>query len=177
MSILGIDIVKELGLIENLSDREIENPEGCGLDVRINKVFEISEGQGFLHKEKRKTPDYKLLGEYGEEKDNKVVLEPGKIYAAETIEKVKTPLNIFGRFFPRHTLFKNGILVLGQKMDPGYKGKFGFVLINLSGKKFEIELGSRIAQMVFYQIEGKTSKYRGQWQGGRVFIDKEEIQV
>jgi deoxycytidine triphosphate deaminase len=175
--ILGYDEVIKLGLVKNLCKREIENPEGCGIDVRIGKIHEISEGRGFLGIEERKTPTYELVASYEEGKKKVLSLKPGRIYIGETIEEIDTPKNIFGRFYPRHTLFKNGILVLGQKTDPGYKGKFSFVMINLSDREFKLELGSRIAMFVFHEIRGRTFSYRGQWKGGRAFIERKEKQV
>lgn len=172
--ILGHDLAKDF--IKNLSERDQENPEGCGFDVRIGKIYEMGEGQGFLYIKTRKTPDYKLLGEFKQE-GQKLKLKPGNIYVGETIEVIDTPKNVFGRFYPRHNLFKNGILVLGQKTDPGYKGTFSFVMINLSDREFELELGARIAQFVFHEVKGKTSEYRGQWQGGRIFTKEAEEQV
>lgn len=89
--ILGLDEVKKLGLVENLSDREIENPEGCGIDVRIGKLYGMADGEGYLFLNKRKTPDYNLMAEFKEGKSAKIFLEPGKIYVGETVEVIKTP--------------------------------------------------------------------------------------
>lgn len=177
--ILGHDIAMEKGLIENLCERELDNPEGCGFDVRIGKIYKMKKdgGEGFLHIDKRKSHDYEFIAEFKEGESKKIKIEPGEIYVAETIEIINTPKGIFGRCYPRGNLFISGILVLGQKTDPGYKGTFSFVIINLSGKKFELELGSRIAQFVFHEVKGKTSDYRGQWQGGRAFIKEVEEQV
>lgn len=50
-------------------------------------------------------------------------------------------------------------------------------MINASGKPFELEMGARIANMVFHTVEGKTNLYAGRWQGGRVFIKEEEKQI
>lgn len=174
--ILGLDIVKKLGLIENLCERELDNPEGCGLDVRIGKLWEaVDDSDGFLHIDQRKTPDYKLAAEYKSGETVRFKLQPGKIYVAETIEKMNTPLNIFGRFHPRHTLYKSGVLVFGQKSDPGYRGAFTFVLIPL--RPFQIEMGARVAQMVWHEVKGRAEQYRGQWQGGRAWIERPEQQV
>jgi hypothetical protein len=41
----------------------------------------------------------------------------------------------------------------------------------------EIELGARYIFAMFMEIKGKGSKYRGQWQGGRVAATKRERQV
>jgi dUTP pyrophosphatase len=94
-----------------------------------------------------------------------------------TIETINTPENLAGWFLPRHTLYKSGIIVLGIKTDPGYRGNFTFVMINVSGRPFEIEMGARIANMVFLGVDGKANMYIGQWQGGRAFIKKTEKQT
>ena len=65
--ILGVEkllkLVKEKKLVENLSERELKNPEGAGFDLRIGELYEIS-GKGFLGVEDRKTPKIKLLAKY-----------------------------------------------------------------------------------------------------------------
>ena len=49
--ILGVKellkLVKEKKIVENLSERELKNPEGAGFDLRMGKIYEIS-GDGFL---------------------------------------------------------------------------------------------------------------------------------
>jgi len=178
--ILGIDKVLELiktkNLIEGLDEKNL-NFEGCGIDLRIGEIYEMLDDNGFLHIETRKTPNFKLLANYEYNKTVKVILKPGKTYSATTIEKINTPENLFGWFIPRSTLYKCGIVVQGIRTDPGYKGKFSFILINTSNKDFEIEMGARIANMVFHKVEGKANLYRGQWQGGRAFIPKTEEQT
>ncbi|NIO44869.1 MAG: hypothetical protein GTN36_04950 [Candidatus Aenigmarchaeota archaeon] len=178
--ILGIDKVLELiktkNLVEGL-DQEHLNFEGCGIDIRIGELYEMVEDEGFLHIETRKTPNFKLIAEYDKEKPIKIKLKPGKVYSATTIEKINTPEDLFGWFIPRSTLYKCGIVVQGIRTDPGYKGKFSFIMINTSNKDFEIQMGARIANMVFHKVEGKANLYKGQWQGGRAFIPKEEKQV
>ena len=52
--------IKEERLIENLSDRELQNPEGIGLDLRIGKVFRIG-GKAFLGVTERETPGATLV--------------------------------------------------------------------------------------------------------------------
>lgn len=178
--ILGIDKILELirtkNLVEDLDEKNM-NFEGCGVDLRLGEVYEMSDEKGFLHIETRKTPKYKLIGKFEKNKKSKIKLEPGKIYAATTVEKINTPDNLFGWFIPRQTLYKCGIVVQGIRTDPGYHGNFSFVMINISKKAFELEMGARIANMVFHKVDGKTKLYKGQWQNGRAFIEKTEKQV
>jgi len=178
--ILGTDklleLIKEQNLIQGLDKQNI-NVEGCGIDLRIGEIYEMEKGKGFIHVETRDTPNYNLVAKFAKGKQEKIKLEPGKFYIGKTIEKINTPQNLFGIFIPRGTFCVSGVLVLGFRVDPGYKGNFRFHLVNLGGSEFEIEMGARIANMIFLRVEGKTNLYQGQWQGGRAFIEKEEEQT
>ena len=178
--ILGIDkllkLIKEQNLIEGL-DKENINVEGCGIDLRIGEIYEMEKGKGFIYQETRDTPKYNLIAKFEKVKSQKIKLEPGKFYIAKTIETINVPKDIFGIFIPRGTFFASGVLVSGFRVDPGYKGNFRFHLVNLGGSEFEIEMGARIANMIFLKVEGKTNLYQGQWQGGRAFVEKEEEQT
>ena len=178
--ILGIDKVLELirtkKLIEGLDESNM-NFEGCGVDVRIGELYEMVDDEGFLHIENRKSPKFELIAKFEKGSPIKVKLKPGKTYSATTIETINTPEDLMGWFIPRSTLYKCGIVVQGIRTDPGYNGKFSFIMTNTSTKDFELEMGARIANMVFHKIEGKANLYKGQWQGGRAFIPEEEKQV
>ena len=171
-----LELIQKKGLIQGLDEKDI-NIEGCGIDLRIGELYEMEKGKGFIYRQTRKTPPYRLIAKFKEKESKKVKLKAGKFYIGKTIEIINTPKNLFGIFIARGTFFANGVLILGFRVDPGYKGNFRFHLINLGGSDFEIEMGSRIANMIFLQVEGKTAPYKGQWQGGRAFIKKEEKQT
>lgn len=172
--ILGIDIVKNLGLIENLCERELNNPEGAGFDVRAKEIFRI-KSDGFLGTEERKTSESEVIAKYG--KDKEYVLKPNEYILIKTIEKVNVPENIVMLTFPRSSLQRCGVLLLATQADPGYSGELIFGLKNLSNNSFRLELGARIAKVLFFEIKGRTTNYRGQWQGGRVSTENIEKQV
>lgn len=178
--ILGIEelqkLVKEKNLVENLSKRELHNPEGAGFDLRLGEIYEIS-GKGFLGQEERKTPKTRLLARYNPKKRQSFIFNPGKYYLMKTIEKVNTPADILILFRPRTTLFRSGLMIFTGNASPGYQGELTFGIVNLSSSQTEIELGARVAHAMFYKIKGKTNLYRGQWQGGRVSTKKKEKQV
>lgn len=169
-----IRLVKEKKLIENLSDRELTNPEGAGFDLRVGEIHSI-EGLGFLGVEERATPKSKLLAKVGQ--DEKFVLKPGDFILIKTIEKVNLPDDILMLTFPRSTLYRSGVLFLASQTAPGYSGELVCALKNLSNGSFELELGSRILHVVFFEIKGKGISYRGQWQGGRLTSHKKEKQI
>ena len=178
--ILGTDIllklVKEKKLVENLSERELKNPEGAGFDLRIGQIYEL-EGEGMLGVEERETPKARLLAEYEEGKRKEFILEPGKYYILRTIEKVNLPQGILALFTPRSTLFRSGVYIFGGQVPPGYQGQLTMGIYNFRKKKFHLDLGSRVIHIMFFEVKGKANLYRGQWQGGRVVTEKKEKQI
>src|SRR3989338_10872822 len=103
--ILGIkklhQLVKEINLVENLCEREMNNPEGAGFDLRLGEVYELG-GDGFLGIEERDTPKIKLVGHCHPEKTEKedyFLFEPGKYYLVKTMEKVNLPITLSGVIF------------------------------------------------------------------------------
>lgn len=178
--ILGIDeihkLVDEIKLLENLSERELTNPEGAGIDLRIGELYEIS-GEGFLGIDVRVTPKAKLIAKYDPQKPKKVSLKPKRYYTLTTVEEINTPSSILVLFYPRSTLYRSGVLLLSGNCSPGYRGKLTFGLINLRDKPFQLEMGSRVAHAIFYEVKGRSRPYRGQWQGGRVDSGGRERQI
>ena len=178
--ILGVSellrLVREIKLVENLSERELTNPEGAGFDLRIGELFAL-DGQGFLGETERETPELKSLASYVLGKKTAITIEPQTYYVMKTIERVNTPLDIAILFRPRSTLYRSGLALFTGNCAPGYKGELNFGLINLSKEPFRLEMGARVAHAMFYRVEGGGSQYRGQWQGGRATTDGRETQV
>lgn len=189
MSVLGLDqthkLIKRDGLLKNLGQRDLENPEGVGVDLRLGAVYKITKGGAFIEVDgegrlgKRKGVTTKLLAEFmeGAKKQKEVSIKPGQYYLVQTFEEVNTPSHLMPVIFPRTSLFRAGLLLLNSKTDPGYQGKLTMGLTNLSPFPVKLQLGARFCNIVFHKIEGKSVKYRGQHQGGRVSPSKVERQV
>jgi len=178
--ILGIKkllkLVKTKKLVENLSERELKNPEGAGFDLRIGELYQL-KGQGFLGIEERKTPKIKLVAKYDKKKPNKIFLKPETYYLMQTIEKLNLPENLLALFTPRSTLYRSGVYIFGGQTAPGYKGELTTGIYNFRNRKFELEMGARVLHLMFFEVKGKSSLYRGQWQGGRITTKKKEKQI
>ncbi len=189
MPVLGINQIliriQEEGLIEDLGERELKNPEGVGVDFRLGALFQIKKGGAFIEADgeaglgKRKGVETKEIASYQSSAvtQKSVSLKPGQYYLAQTVETVNTPHDLMPVVYPRSSLFRAGILMLNSKTDPGYKGKLIFGMVNLSPFPVKLQMGARICNMVFFKIEGETVMYRGQNQGGRVTAEKVEKQV
>lgn len=181
--IIGIkklhQLVDEIKLVENLCDREMNNPEGAGFDLRLSEVYEL-EGDGFLGVEERQTPESKLVAKNDEsknEQENSFVFEPGKYYLIKTMEKVNLPVDISGIIFPRTTIFRSGLGLFNGVVQPGYCGELTFGICNLGKSNIKVSFGARVVHITFHQVDGEGNQYRGQWQGGRVSTDGKEVQV
>jgi len=172
---LGVDellkLVHEKNLVEDLCDRELTNPEGCGFDLRLAEAYTI-KGEGYLGIEERKTCEIETVVS-----DKSISLRPGEFYLVKTIEKVNVPENLVGILKPRSTLQRMGLFLRTTQIAPGYSGELTFALKNEGPATVKIEIGARIVHVMFAEVKGKTALYRGQWQGGRVSALKKEKQV
>jgi len=168
--------VKKDKLVENLSERELTNPEGTGFDLRLGEVFKIS-GKAFLGETHRQTPDIESVKVYDPKKPSSIKIKPGDFFLVKTIERINLPLNLSAVILPRTTTFRSGLFIRTGPIQPGYSGELTFGLKNEGPITVEIEMGARFTHLIFHEIKGAGSAYRGQWQGGRVSATKREKQV
>jgi deoxycytidine triphosphate deaminase len=183
--ILGIqklhELVEKNKLVENLCDREMNNPEGAGFDLRLGEVYELT-GDGFLGVEERDTPKIKLVAKANTPlpkggEGGYFIFKPGKYYLIKTLEKVNLPTNLSGIIFPRTTMFRSGLGLFNGIVQPGYSGELTFGLANLGSSDIKISFGARVAHITFHEVSGQGNQYRGQWQGGRVATNGQERQI
>lgn len=173
--------IEESLLLENLGERDLTNPEGVGLDLRLGSVHKITKGGAFIEAGygKRKGVETKEVAKFvkSAKKQKFVSIKPGQYYLVQTVESVNTPSDLMPIVYPRSSLFRAGLLLLNSKTDPGYCGPLIMGLTNLSPFLVKLQIGARICNIVFHKIDGQTVKYRGQHQGGRVTPKKAEQQV
>lgn len=185
-----LKLVETKKLVEGLSKRELTDPEGAGFDLRLGEVFKIS-GSAFLGETHRKTPDITSVAKFKSQKSRRrrgssktakvksqtIKIKPGDFFLAKTIEKINLPIDLSAQILPRTTTFRSGLFLRTGPIQPGYSGELTFGLKNEGPITVEIEMGARFAHVIFSEIKGVGSKYRGQWQGGRVSATKREKQV
>jgi dCTP deaminase len=199
-----LQLVKKIKLVEGLSERELTNPEGAGFDLRLGEVYKIS-GKAFLGETHRQTPDISSVAKYEEAQEvrhsgkrgtsasriskkkdpgqarmtasQSIKIKPGDFFLVKTIEKINLPINLSAVILPRTTTFRSGLFLRTGPIQPGYSGELTFGLKNEGPITVEVEMGARFVHVIFHEIKGEGSKYRGQWQGGRVSATKREKQV
>ena len=171
-----LKLVKTKKLVENLSERELKNPEGAGFDLRLGEVYKIT-GDAFLGEIHRKTAEIELVKKYDRKKPNSLKIKPGDFYLVKTIESVNMPVDLTASITPRSTSYRSGLFLRTGNVPPGYCGGLIFGLKNEGPITVEIEMGARIVHIQFSEVKGGGTLYRGQWQGGRVTARKKEKQV
>src|SRR3984957_5355762 len=155
-----LQLVKKIKLVENLSERELTNPEGAGFDLRLGEVYKIS-GKAFLGVTERHTADVSLVKKYDENKVSKVIIKPGEFYLIKTIEDVNMPDNLTASITPRSTTYRSGLMIRTGNVPPGYCGGLTFGLKNEGTVAVTIEMGARIVHIQFHEVAGGGNMYRG----------------
>lgn len=186
-----LKLVKTKNLVEGLSERELNNPEGAGFDLRLGEVYKI-KGDAFLGETHRKTAEIELVAKYLTNSDGRqtkryiksgtkfkqsIKIKPGDFFLVKTIESVNMPQNLTASITPRSTTYRSGLFIRTGNVPPGYCGGLIFGLKNEGPITVEIEMGARFVHIQFSEVKGKGAMYRGQWQGGRVTARKKEKQV
>jgi deoxycytidine triphosphate deaminase len=165
MVVIGYD--KILELIEKkmlIEDVDENNVQPSGVDLRVKTVYRLKNG-GYIGVKNRQTPNVDVVSD---KVGDKVVLEPNEFVLVETMEKVNMPKDLLALILPRSSLFRCGVSLHTAVVDPGFVGTLTFGMKNLSEHPFEIEIGSKIGQIVFEEVKGNDKLYNGKYQGGKV---------
>jgi len=166
LAVIGYEQILKLieqkpSLIENVDEK---NVQPSGVDLRVKRIYRLRNG-GFLGINDRKTPD---VDNFSDRIGEKFRLEPNEFVLVETMEKVNMPKDVTAIVLPRSSLFRCGVSLHTAVVDPGFQGTLTFGMKNLSEFPFEIEIGSKIGQIVFEEVKGNVKLYDGKYQGGKV---------
>jgi dCTP deaminase len=130
---------------ENFDSKRIK--QAC-YELRCGNVYyDLSKG----------SQKYVLTG-----KDN-LLLKPKQTLVVITMESLRLPAYILGRILTKGVLFSIGILPVNTYADPGFSGRLGIVLHNLSNSYLKIAPGDAIAKIEFSRLQSPVAKpYEGQ---------------
>src|SRR3989338_7064002 len=179
-----LELNEKYNLIKDLAERELNNPEGSGIDLRVGSVNKII-GDSLLAADgssrERYSPKLELVGDIEKDGNKIIVMKPGEFFLVTTIETVHAPAekinydNMFPpgylipKVWPRSSLQRGGVSFHATKTDPGYKGQLTFGIKNQGDQEFKFELGARMFNIEFEPVIGEIKRaYAGQHQGGRV---------
>lgn len=184
-----LELNEKYNLIEGLSKRELENPEGSILDLRVGQIHKLV-GDSLLGVEERYSSKTELLGDINKDGNKRFTIKPGEYYLVTTIEVIHAPSEkikydenflegyLVPKIMPRSSLQRGGVSLHFTGTNPGYKGQLTFGICNLGNQDFHFELGARMFSIEYEPVLGEIKRaYSGQHQGGRVTSQGEkEIQ-
>ena len=180
-----LELNEKYDLISGLSKRELENPEGVVIDLRVGKIHRII-GDSFLGVEERYSPKIETIADISKDGNKKFVINPGEYYLVSTIEVIHSPAEkikydnnfpeayLVPKILPRSSLQRGGVSLHFTGTNPGYKGELTFGIKNLGSQDFIFELGARMFSVEYHAVVGDIKRaYSGQHQGGRVSSEGE----
>ena len=180
-----LELNEKYDLISGLSKRELENPEGVVIDLRVGKIHRII-GDSFLGVEERYSPKIETIADISKDGNKKFVINPGEYYLVSTIEVIHSPAEkikydnnfpeayLVPKILPRSSLQRGGVSLHFTGTNPGYKGELTFGIKNLGNQDFIFELGARMFSVEYHAVVGDIKRaYSGQHQGGRVSSEGE----
>jgi dCTP deaminase len=94
------------------------------------------------------------------------ILEPGVRYLGETEESVRLPNDVAAQLAGRSSIGRLGVIVhkTAGWVDPGFQGSITLELMNLGDEPVHLEAGERVAQLVFFKLDERSSGYDGNYQ-------------
>lgn len=94
---------------------------------------------------------------------NGYILRPHSFVTAIVQERIQLPPNVMARILTKGQLFSIGILPVCTYADPGFTGRLGITLCNVSHRHIVIKSGQPIAKIEFSLLaEPVTKPYSGQ---------------
>jgi len=92
-----------------------------------------------------------------------ILLKPKQTLIIITHESLRLPADILGRILTKGVLFSLGIVPMNTYADPGFSGKLGIVMSNISNNYIKLIPGSSIAKIEFSRLQAPVSRpYSGQ---------------
>jgi len=82
-----------------------------------------------------------------------LVLEPKHRAVLRTGLSIELPKGYVSLIWDKSGIASKGIKTMGGVIEYTYRGEYKVVLVNLSGKSFEIQKGQKIAQVLIQKVE------------------------
>lgn len=98
--------------------------------------------------------------------DDTHVLEPDEAYIGHTMDYVELPNDIAAQLTGRSSIGRQGVIIhkTAGWIDSGFRGEITLELYNFGTDPVFLDVGSRIGQLVFFQLDRSSAGYDGQFQ-------------
>lgn len=152
-------------MVGTLADHEIA--ERCGKGNLISAGFDSEFVKQACYELRAGSIYYVVSGTNAKRHDvlenDYILLKPQETVVILTFEKLNLPPDVLARVLTKGKLFTVGIAPVNTYADPGFKGRLGIVMKNLSHNYLKIVPGEPIAKIEFSQLEHPVEvPYHGQ---------------
>ena len=98
--------------------------------------------------------------------DDEITLMPGKRILGTTQERIELPIDLAAQLAGRSSVGRDGVIVhkTAGWIDPGFRGQITLELYNFCDEPYVLDVGERVAQLVFFQLDQPSSGYDGHYQ-------------
>ena len=81
-----------------------------------------------------------------------------------SIEWIELPCDLAATLRCRSSFGRQGIVITGGFVDPGFRGQLTLCLINIGHEDISVRHKDRIVQMIIHQVAGGRQMYDGRYQ-------------
>lgn len=101
------------------------------------------------------------------EESGTVTVEPHTPYIGHTMDQIGLPDDIASMLTGRSTYGRQFVTVhqTAGWLDPGFEGQITLEIYNFSSTPIDIDVGERVGQLVFFELDQPSSGYDGRYQG------------
>jgi dCTP deaminase len=150
-------IVKGIGKRDNWYSKD--SPiQAASLDLGVGSIL-IPGGKG---KKRRAVSDSK----------HQYTLRRGQTVLISSLEELDLPKDVAAFGFPPSSVSSHGLLMTNPgHVDPGYKGKLHFTVINMGSDDYMLRQGDRIVTLLIFKLSGNASAGWADRQGSGKGLD------
>jgi dCTP deaminase len=92
------------------------------------------------------------------------VLARGDCTLVPSMEWVELPLDVAGTLRCRSSFGRQGVLMGGGFIDPGFRGQLTLCLTNMGNEDIRVGKNERIVQMILQEVRDGNQRYNGRYQ-------------
>jgi len=131
-----------------------------GIDLRLAKAYKIVGAVDF-NIDKNRTVKPNLIEM--QQTNGAYLFQPGNLYSIDFVEDVVVPDNVAAHIIHRSTINRFSSTVISGLFDSGFTSKNGCGAMLRPDLTTKIQVGFRLAQIVFYEASS-AHQYDGQYQ-------------
>jgi len=166
---------------EPLLEPFVPRQEGCpsyglgsyGYDLRLGRVFmrlKLSE-EGVIRT--LDPVDSRDEWERFETEGDAVIMPPGEVWLAETVEYFRMPRDLIAVCFGKSSYARCGLLVNAVPIEPGWNGRLTLELKNLNPDRgIKLYIGMGISQVIFFRGANVPKRAYGEKEAGGAYQDQ-----